>query len=179
MMGRTPASRSGSPSILESLMASAIDLLSGHEPVQIRSYVWAPLTSVVMLALDPTECGPGSVHEELTQIAIPACAVPSRRSLPPVQCWRDKSPSHAADGRARSASRRWPLPPRRWPLRGQCPESSGGSGGPDAPGDSLPAVHCPTHAAPPRRATPQRVTDPVIKIFSEGMRPLKGCRQPC
>ncbi len=84
---------------LESLMASAIALLSGHEPVQIRSYIWAPLTSGVMLALEPMECGPGSVHEELTQIAISACAVPSRRSLLPVECWREKSPSHAADGR--------------------------------------------------------------------------------
>ena len=178
MMGRTPASRSGSPSILESLMASVIALLSGHEPVQIRSYIWAPLTSGVMLALEPMECGPGSVHEELAQIAIPTCAVPSRRSLPRVQSWRDKSAMRQTAGRARSASRRWSLPPRRWPLRGQCPESFGGSGGPDAPGELLPAVHCPTHAAPRRRATPQRVTDPVIMIFSEDMRPLWFCRQP-
>jgi hypothetical protein len=62
-------------------MASAIDLPSGHEPVQMRSYIRDPLTPAVVLALDPTECGPSSVHEELTQIAIPACAEPEQTQL--------------------------------------------------------------------------------------------------
>jgi hypothetical protein len=62
-------------------MASAIDLLSGYEPVQMRSYIPDTLTSAVMFGLDPTECGPGSVHEELTQIAIPACADPEQTQL--------------------------------------------------------------------------------------------------
>jgi hypothetical protein len=38
-MVRTPALRSGSPSMLRSLMASAIDLLSGPQPVQMLSYI--------------------------------------------------------------------------------------------------------------------------------------------
>jgi hypothetical protein len=33
-----------------------------------------PLTSTVTLALVPAKCGPGTVHEELTQIHLPACA---------------------------------------------------------------------------------------------------------
>jgi hypothetical protein len=62
-------------------MARAIDLLSGHEPVQMRSYIRAPLTPAVVLALDPTEYSPSSVHEELTQIAMPACAEPEQMQL--------------------------------------------------------------------------------------------------
>jgi hypothetical protein len=67
-----------------------------HGPIDPSSFDPGtdPLTSAVMLVLDPPECGPGSVYEEFTPRAIPAFADPQQTRLAPggVLTWDNPQP---------------------------------------------------------------------------------------
>src|SRR5262245_18095160 len=54
----------------------------------------APLTSSVLLALAQTQCGPGTMHQELTPIPITACAHPAPTRFAPggVLAWAEPQP---------------------------------------------------------------------------------------